>query len=194
MAKDVAQRELDQAGFRISNLGNPTAAGDATKTDNSTVPRANGGSGSPGTSLLAAPADHVHPAGTQTVVGRLVFDDPTEQSVSANATEVVAEWVVDFDALGTPSMSVSLDALVKAAPEGLFAVKVGGTPGLPDGNLMTDFGSISPTFEQAGSSGGGLRPSGLGLLKITAQAVGPTSVVHIKGKTVILTGSTPGIG
>ena len=28
MSKDVAQRDLDQAGFRISNLGTPTAAGD----------------------------------------------------------------------------------------------------------------------------------------------------------------------
>src|SRR5215471_8034234 len=97
MSKDVAQRELDQAGFRISNLGNPAAAGDATKTDNSTVPRANTGGGSPGTSLLAAPADHIHPAGGQSVVGRLVFDDPTEQSVGVGAEEVVAEWVVDFD-------------------------------------------------------------------------------------------------
>ena len=41
MARDVALRELDQAGFRISNLGNPTAAGDATKTDNATAPKAN---------------------------------------------------------------------------------------------------------------------------------------------------------
>ena len=34
MAKDVAQREIDQSGFRISNLGDPQATGDATKTDN----------------------------------------------------------------------------------------------------------------------------------------------------------------
>ena len=62
MSKDIAQRELDQAGFRISNLGAPTAADDATKTDNTTVPHANAGTGSPGVSLLAAPADHVHPS------------------------------------------------------------------------------------------------------------------------------------
>jgi len=50
MSKDVAQRELDQAGFRISNLGTPTAAGDATKTDNAVIPLANAGTGSPGSS------------------------------------------------------------------------------------------------------------------------------------------------
>jgi hypothetical protein len=53
---------IDLTGFRISNLGTPTAAGDATKTDNATVPHPSSGTGSAGTSLLAAPADHVHPA------------------------------------------------------------------------------------------------------------------------------------
>ena len=43
MARDIAQRELDQGGFKISNLGNPTAPGDATKTDNTTVPLPNAG-------------------------------------------------------------------------------------------------------------------------------------------------------
>ena len=66
MARDVAQRELDQAGFRIANLGDPQAPNDATRTDNQSVPRQSAGVGSPGTSLLAAPADHVHPASPAT--------------------------------------------------------------------------------------------------------------------------------
>ena len=63
MSRDVAQRDLDQSGFRISNLGSPQAAGDATQTDNTTLPQPASGSGTPGASLLASPADHVHPPG-----------------------------------------------------------------------------------------------------------------------------------
>src|SRR5947207_3101703 len=99
MARDVAQRDIDQSGFRIIDLGDPKDRGDATRTDNSTVPRHSAATGSPGTSLLAAPADHVHPAAAQVIVGSLQFDDLGQQSVSAGAEEVVAEFVVDFDQL-----------------------------------------------------------------------------------------------
>src|SRR6516165_5134188 len=139
MARDVAQRDLDQAGFRIANLGNPTQAGDATKTDNSSVPRSNAGTGSPGTSLLAAAADHVHPASGQAVVGSVQLDDIGQQSVAAGVEEVVAEFVVDFDEVDALSMEVSFAALVKASPEGRFRVRIGGTPGNPDGTSVADF-------------------------------------------------------
>src|SRR5512142_3043622 len=100
MARDVALRELDQAGFRISNLGNPAAPGDATKTDNATVPRRNAGAGAAGTSLLAAPADHVHPddgAGAGAAV--VSVDDPSCQSVTGLAEEVLSESFVDLTPL-----------------------------------------------------------------------------------------------
>jgi hypothetical protein len=61
-AEDVLERQVDAAGRRIRRLGDPAAAKDATFTDNNTVPRAASGSGAAGTSLLASPADHVHPA------------------------------------------------------------------------------------------------------------------------------------
>jgi hypothetical protein len=61
-AEDVLERPLDAAEKRIRRLGDPVAARDATFTDNSAVPSASAGTGSPGSSLLAAPADHVHPA------------------------------------------------------------------------------------------------------------------------------------
>jgi hypothetical protein len=61
-AADVLQRLLDAGGQRISNLGAPAAASDATYTDTSFTPLANSGTGSPGTSFLAAPRDHYHPA------------------------------------------------------------------------------------------------------------------------------------
>jgi hypothetical protein len=60
MAKDEAQRELDMQSNRISGLGDPTTAGDATKTDNTTTPAAPAASAAAGSSLKAAPADHVH--------------------------------------------------------------------------------------------------------------------------------------
>lgn len=59
-AVDEAQRQLDMQNLRISSLGDPTTANDATKTDNSTSPSNPAASASPGSSLKAAPADHVH--------------------------------------------------------------------------------------------------------------------------------------
>src|SRR3954451_4712417 len=103
MSKDVAQRELDQANFKISNLGTPTAAGDATKTDNTTVPLANAGTGSPGASLLAAPADHVHPSAAGASAFSAVLSDPTEQSQTGPAETVIAQFPVDFSP-STPNL------------------------------------------------------------------------------------------
>ena len=84
MATDVAQRDLDQAGFRIANLGDPTKAADATKTDNTSVPKPNAGTGSPGKSLLAAPADHVHPGTALGTVGSPHFKQPRAKPMTAS--------------------------------------------------------------------------------------------------------------
>jgi hypothetical protein len=59
---DVLQRPTDGAGNPIKNLGVPRDAGDATFTDNQTIPTPVAAKASPGSSRLAAPADHVHPA------------------------------------------------------------------------------------------------------------------------------------
>lgn len=59
-AIDKLQRQLDANALRISNLGTPTTAGDATKTDNSTAPADPAGAAAAGASLLAAPVNHVH--------------------------------------------------------------------------------------------------------------------------------------
>lgn len=56
---ELLLKELDANGKEISNLGAPTAANSATYTDNATGP-ADVGATSPGSSLLAAPADHSH--------------------------------------------------------------------------------------------------------------------------------------
>ena len=60
-AEDVLGRPLDAADNRIRRLGQPNATRDATFTDNTTAPKVATGTGTPGTSLLAAPADHAHP-------------------------------------------------------------------------------------------------------------------------------------
>ena len=62
MAQDEAQRQLDMSNFRISTLGDPTAANDATKTDNATAPANPTSTATAGSSFKASPADHVHQA------------------------------------------------------------------------------------------------------------------------------------
>lgn len=56
---ELLQRKLDADGNEISNLGTPTAPQSATYTDLATQP-SDVGAASPGSSLLAAPADHSH--------------------------------------------------------------------------------------------------------------------------------------
>jgi hypothetical protein len=59
--EDVLARGLDARGQRIRNLSPPAEKRDATYTDNETKPQPLGKDASPGSSRLAAPADHVHP-------------------------------------------------------------------------------------------------------------------------------------
>jgi hypothetical protein len=109
MAKDVAQRALDQAGFKISNLGTPTDPNDATKTDNTTVPQANATVGLAGQSLLAAPADHVHPLASNHFPYVLSFSDPTEQSQAGPDETLVAQFPVGFAGLPLVELLQALD-------------------------------------------------------------------------------------
>jgi hypothetical protein len=60
--RDVLQRPLDAAGRVVGNLGTPVAPRDATFADRASAPKPSTRAGAPGTSLLAAPADHQHPA------------------------------------------------------------------------------------------------------------------------------------
>lgn len=187
MAKDVAQRELDQSGFRISHLGDPAAAGDATKTDNATIPRPDSGAGAPGASLLAAPADHVHPASGGAGDNKVSLDDPSEQSVSGTAAEVVSEFVVNFEELVGQHMEVSITGLVKvSAGNARFGIQVGGTPGVADGTDLISFSTNSTAFEMDGGSGDGFdKPRhGLTLVKFVGSTEQPAAVAHIRCKSV----------
>jgi hypothetical protein len=87
-AEDVLARPLNAAEKRVRRLGTPTEVGDATFTDNTSTPNADSGSGSPGTSLLAAAADHVHPASSNSGSGpfRMVLWSTTTIAAGARIT------------------------------------------------------------------------------------------------------------
>lgn len=191
MAKDVAQRDLDQSNFRISNLGTPTDAGDATKTDNATVPLANTGAGSPGSSLLAAPADHVHPAspGGGGSSYAVTLSDPSEQSQSGPDETVIAQFPVDFT--GAPANLIpTFAALVDVgAGSATFNVRLSGTPDVADGAILaTITKAASGAFELKAAIGAAFAPlTAPALIKITAandNSEGPSC--RIRSKTVTL--------
>jgi hypothetical protein len=84
MATNEAQRPLDMSTFKISNLGTPTAANDATVTDNTTGPANPAASASAGASFLAAPANHVHQGvhGVRSEANAYLYGDVTLLGVS----------------------------------------------------------------------------------------------------------------
>jgi hypothetical protein len=164
MAKDVAQREIDLAGFRISNLGNPTDAGDATKTDNVRVPLAGRRDGAAGGSLLAAAADHIHPLEPDLIE----LSDSGLQLVTAK-TEV---WfgVIDFDQLVGDLVQVGLSAMLQTC---LLQAWLDGEIGNPTaGTLVMNINSPSPTLAPVAAVGSAPfpRPTGAHLLTLTAEA------------------------
>jgi len=163
MSKDVAQREFDLAGFRITNLGNPTAAGDATKTDNAQIPLAGRRNGAAGASLLAAAAEHIHPLEPD-LIG---LSDSALQVVTAK-TEV---WfgVVDFDQLVGDLVQVGLSAMLQTC---LLQTWLDGEIGNPTaGTLIMNINSASPTLVPVASVGSApfARPTGAHLLTLTVE-------------------------
>jgi hypothetical protein len=188
MSKDVAQRELDQAGFRISNLGTPTAAGDATKTDNATVPHASSGTGSPGTSLLAAAADHVHPAAAASSSYSAILSDPSEQSQTGLAETVIAQFPVDFSA-ATPNLIPTFAAIVDVdSGTATFIVRLSVTPDVIDGGILATITKTAEGGPQLLSVvGPSFAPLSVpALIKITATNDNAEATCRIRSKTVTL--------
>ena len=188
MSKDVAQRELDQANFKISNLGTPTAAGDATKTDNTTVPLANAGTGSPGASLLAAPVDHVHPAVVGSSAYSAMVSDPSEQSQSGPDETVIAQFPVDFSPT-TPNLIPTFEAIVDVdSGTATFNVRLSVTPDVVDGAILA---TITKTAEGGTEFRSVVGPSFVpltvpALIKITAANDNAAVSCRIRSKTVTL--------
>jgi hypothetical protein len=182
MARDIASRDIDLAGFRIANLGNPAAAGDATRTDNLRVPRPSGFTGSAGASLLAAPADHVHPLGPDLIV----LSDPDLQVVGAR-TEI---WfgVVDFDQFIGDLVVVGLSAMLQSC---LLLAWLDGEIGNPAaGTLVMNINSTSPSLVPVAAVGSApfARPAGAHLLTLTAEPIAPAVEGRTLGRLVSLRG------
>jgi hypothetical protein len=193
MAKDVAQRELDQAGQRISNLGTPTTAGDVTKTDNTTVPLPSSGLGHAGSSFLAAPIDHIHPVsgGGEGGVGFVVsLSDPTEQSMAGPDETVIAEFPVDFT--GAPGLVVPVFGAVVNVDAGMgtFRLRIGADPGIVTGPVLATITTSSAAFElKSVTATSFLQPGGVSLIKITAASDDPAHSCRIRSKSVVLLGA-----
>src|SRR4029079_13376520 len=185
MSKDVAQRELDQANFKISNLGTPTAAGDATKTDNTTVPLANCAAGSPGTSLLAAPVDHVHPAAAGSSAYSAMVSDPSEQSQSGPDETVIAQFPVAFPP-ATPTLIPTFAAIVDVdSGTATFNVRLSTTPDVVDGAILATITKTADGGPQLMSNvGASFVPlNAPALIKITAANDNAAVSCRIRSKT-----------
>lgn len=188
MSKDVAQRELDQNGFRISNLGNPTTAGDATLTDNITVPRPASGTGSPGSSFFAAAADHVHPAAAASSSYSAMVSDPSEQSQSGPAETVIAQFPIDFSP-ATPNLIPTFAAIVDVdSGTATFNVRLSATPDVVDGAILATITKPVDGGPQLLSVvGASFVPLTVpALLKITAANDNAEASCRIRSKTVTL--------
>jgi len=84
--KDIARVPID-LGSALAG-GAPVGATDATHVDAVTVPSANAGSGSPGNSKLASPANHSHPAVAPSGSGHLVAITYSGEATSPAASDI----------------------------------------------------------------------------------------------------------
>lgn len=182
MAKDVAQRSLDLAGLRVANIGTPTDAGDATRTDNATAPLAARRNASPGVSLLAAAVDHIHPLQPDL----FTLSDPSLQIVDARREIWFA--VIDFDQLVGDQVQVGLAGMLQGC---LLLAWLDGQVGNPTaGTLVMNINNPSPDLAAiAGvSSAPFARPAGAHLLSLTAEPFTPGTPGQTSGRTVTLRG------
>ncbi|HEY0714886.1 MAG TPA: hypothetical protein VGF45_19555 [Polyangia bacterium] len=190
-AKDVAMRDLDMAGFRIVNLGEPKEEGEFTSVDLEAIPKRSSGRGSPGKSLFAAAADHVHPVGESGEPSNLptVFEtDDTYQVIRGSEEKLVAEFLLDLPSLGTKDFLLFASGLVKAENGGVtFNVRFGGQVGAVDGKKLGSFETESDEWEVKSTTVGAATPKGPELIKITAVNDRRDGVSHIRFKKVNLT-------
>jgi hypothetical protein len=191
MAKDVAQRDIDMGGFRVLNVGPPQNPGDATRVDNQTVPLPANGTGSPGRSLLAAAADHVHPAQGGTPSAIIQLEGEGEEEVTGPTEDVVFQRFVDFGGVITSNVSPVFSAFVSvdSGDTATFNVRLGGTPGAPDGTVIATLTTQAASPQPAIVAGQAVpRPGGPALVKVTGATVNPNATARIADLRVTLTG------
>jgi hypothetical protein len=106
------------------------------------------GTGSPGTSLLAAPADHVHPAAAASSNYSAMVSDPSEQSQSGPAETVIAQFPVDFPP-ATPNLIPTFAAMVQVdAGTATFNVRLRVTPDVVEGTILATITKTAEGGEQ----------------------------------------------
>jgi hypothetical protein len=188
--KDIARRDIDMAGHRIVNLGAPKEEGEFTTVDLESMPKRSGGKGSPGKSLLAAAADHVHPAGegggTADATLSIIETDDSYQTVKGTDEQLVAEFLLDLPSLAAKQFNFGATALVKTeGGTATFAIRYGGEPGEVDGKKVGEFDTSKRDWEFKGMGGGPIDvPKLADLIKITACNDRRDGVAHIRFKKV----------
>src|SRR4051794_39009760 len=166
----------------------PHVPGDATKTDNTTVPLANATVGFAGQSLLSAAADHVHPIASNHFPYVLGLSDLTEQSHAGPDETIVAQFPVDFAALPLGSLVATLAAMVDVdSGTATFNLRMGPTPDAIDGVILTTIPPVSGAFEaKSFSSNPFARPDVETFFKVTAANDNAGVTCRIRNKTVVL--------
>jgi len=180
-----SQTELDHAGFRITNLGDPKQSGDATKTDNDTIPVAAFGMGRPGNSFLAAPADHIHPS-----TGAALQLNADGMTVGGTTESLIFQSFVDFQPIYSGTLVPVFTALMSVTLGDCdFFVRLGGEVDVPDGNIISalttdstrpvpkiDIGDAVPT------------PGEPTLVKVTGSARRSDATARISSIRIVMSG------
>lgn len=152
------------------------------------MPHPASGTGSPGTSLLAAPADHVHPATAVSSGYSAIFSDPSEQSQSGPAETVIAQFPVDFSA-ATPGLIPTFAAIVDVdSGTATFNVRLSVAPDVVDGAVLATLTKSAEGGPQLLSvAGPAFVPLTVpALIKITAANDNAEASCRIRSKTVTL--------
>jgi hypothetical protein len=188
-ATQTVTAQQDMNSFRISSLGDPEEADDATKTDNVSAPLPAEGTGNAGKSLLAAPADHVHPAVSGPAI--LQMGNDRELEVTGSNERVVFQAFVDFEPITSETMKPTLSGIVSgdSTGDGIFNLRLGGMPGTPDGEIVASIKSRSAApSPEIGLGNVVSTPAKPTMVKVCGSAPGRNSTAHISGIRITMIG------
>jgi hypothetical protein len=187
---ELLLKTLDANQKEVQNILPPTQAGSATTTDNATTPTSDTAAGAPGTSLLASPADHSHPAASGTL-NKVGLDYAGAGYSVGIGEEILREWLVNFDDATATQIKVFLSGIVKVSAAGTatYNVRVGATaPGATTGSTVhATFTSTSTTEEMKEILGSAFaNPTGQKLVQVTADNDTAAVKSYIRGIQVTI--------
>jgi hypothetical protein len=127
------------------------------------------------------------PPGVGTGIFETPLDEATEYYSSSGAEEVLAQFVVDFDALPSGSLSVRLSALLQSdSGTATYRVRVGGTDFGVNGTVVTTVTVGAGSFAMAGGINTITNPSGRQIVKLSAQSSGAGLAARIKDLVITI--------